>query len=49
MLAPFRGKRNESRYLSYVADFMAKVKGVSSQEIISQTTANALDLFKISI
>ena len=34
---PFRGKRNNSGYIRYVAEEVAKIKGVSVQEVIRQT------------
>ncbi|MFZ4544525.1 MAG: TatD family hydrolase [Saprospiraceae bacterium] len=42
---PFRGKRNESSYLLYVAQKLAEIKGVSVAEVAEITTANALKLF----
>jgi|SRR5215831_4032760 len=42
---PFRGKRNESSYLKYVAEKLAGVKGVSIEEIARVTTENAMRVF----
>lgn len=42
---PFRGKRNESRYLRYIAERIAEIQSKSVEEIASVTTANALQLF----
>ena len=42
---PFRGKRNESSYIVYVAEKMAEIKGISSEEVARITTANALKIF----
>ena len=42
---PFRGKRNDSRYLSYVAGKLAEWKGVTTEEIIDITWRNGLRLF----
>lgn len=42
---PFRGKRNESSYLKYVVDKLAIVKGVSREEVMEITTANAKKIF----
>ena len=45
---PFRGKRNEPSYITYVAEKIAEIKGVSLQEITEQTTENALKFFAIN-
>ena len=45
---PYRGKRNEPVYVTLVAEEIAKLKGVSIEEVAAATTANALDLFKIN-
>jgi TatD DNase family protein len=42
---PFRGKRNESSYLVYVAEKLAMLKGVSPEEVAAVTTKNALEIF----
>lgn len=42
---PFRGKRNESSYLKYIAAKLAEVKGVSLEEVASVTTRNAKEVF----
>lgn len=42
---PFRGKRNESSYLEYVALKLADVKKVSLEEIAAITTRNAKNIF----
>lgn len=44
---PLRGKRNESAYLSYIAEFLAGVKQRPVAEIMNITTGNAERLFKI--
>lgn len=44
---PFRGKRNESAYLSYVAKKIAEVKNMSVQEVEEITTLNAERLFSM--
>lgn len=43
--APYRGKRNESSYLTYVASKLAEIKGVDVGTVASVTTANALKIF----
>ncbi len=45
--APFRGKRNESGYLIYIAQKLAEIKGLTLEKVADATTANALQLFKI--
>ena len=42
---PFRGKRNESSYLKYIAAKLAEVKGVSVEEVARVTTENAQKIF----
>lgn len=42
---PFRGKRNESGYLGYIAAEMARVKNISLEELVRITTGNAQNLF----
>ena len=44
---PFRGKRNESKYILNIAQKLAEVKGVSLEEIAERTNKNAINLFKI--
>ena len=42
---PYRGKRNSSLYLPYVAAEIAKIKGISKEEVIRATEENAKRLF----
>lgn len=42
---PFRGKRNESSYLVYVAEKLAEIKGIDLKEVAAITTANAIKIF----
>ena len=42
---PFRGKRNESSYIVYVAEKLAGIMGLPVEEIARITSANAVDLF----
>ncbi|MBP9986767.1 MAG: TatD family hydrolase [Bacteroidales bacterium] len=44
---PFRGRRNESSYVKFVAEKIAQVKGVGLEEVDNTTTANAEILFGI--
>lgn len=38
---PYRGKRNEPHYVQYVAEEIAKIKGLEVEEVIRITTENA--------
>lgn len=44
---PFRGKRNCSAYISYVAQEIANLKGISYEEVVAQTEQNGKRLFRI--
>lgn len=44
---PFRGKRNDSRYLPYVLEKLAEWKGVTTEEMMDITFANGKRLFGI--
>lgn len=44
---PFRGKRNEPSYLTYVAERVAEIYQVTVDEVASTTTATAKKLFGI--
>ena len=41
---PYRGKRNSSLNLSYVAEALAKIKGITAEEVIAATEENAKKL-----
>ncbi|MCL2528698.1 MAG: TatD family hydrolase [Defluviitaleaceae bacterium] len=43
--APYRGKRNNSSYLTHVATKIAEIKGISYDEVCAKTTENAQTLF----
>ena len=43
---PYRGQRNESAFIHLIAEKIAKLKGVSLEEVARVTTQNARDLFK---
>ncbi|MFA6702446.1 MAG: TatD family hydrolase [Dysgonamonadaceae bacterium] len=45
---PYRGKRNESSYLSMIVSKLAEIYEVNDQDIAEITTKNANDLFGIS-
>lgn len=42
---PFRGKANQPAYVRHVAECIARLRGVSMEEIAEQTTRNFLTLF----
>jgi len=42
---PYRGKRNESSYVRLVAEAAAEIKGIDLEEIMRNTTENALQVF----
>ena len=42
---PFRGKRNDSRKLSYVVEQIANIKGISLEEVRQTTTKTAYNLY----
>mgnify|MGYP003289790478 FL=1 len=44
---PFRGKRNEPAYVKYVAEEVAKQRGISYEEAAHQTMQNANRLFRL--
>ncbi|MFY7900209.1 MAG: TatD family hydrolase [Chitinophagaceae bacterium] len=43
---PYRGKRNESSYLTYVVEKIAACLQISAEEVATATTANAQQIFK---
>ena len=43
---PYRGKRNLSTYLTYVAKEIGKIKGASCDEVIRQTWENGMKLYE---
>jgi TatD DNase family protein len=42
---PYRGKRNETSYISYVAEKLAHTKNLPIEQVAAITTANAQKLF----
>lgn len=46
---PFRGKRNESSYLSIIIDKLTEVYEIPVEKIIEITSNNAIELFKIKV
>jgi TatD DNase family protein len=45
---PFRGKRNESAYVRYVAEAAAEIKGISTEDLGRITSDNASKLFRLA-
>ncbi len=45
--APYRGKRNDSGYLTYVVDAVADLKGMSREDVIAETERNAERLYRL--
>jgi TatD DNase family protein len=46
--APFRGKICKPEHVKVTAEFLAKLRGVSTEQLAAQTTQNAIKLFSIS-
>ena len=44
---PFRGKENKPAYVRYVAEEIAKIRGLNVEEIVDITTRNAEEFFEI--
>lgn len=44
---PYRGKRNHSGYIKYVAEEIARLKGVAYDEVLEQTELNARKIYRI--
>lgn len=45
---PFRGKRNQSAYLKFIAEKLATIKGIEVQEVARITSQNARELFQLN-
>ena len=45
---PHRGKRNQSAYLKYVAEEIARLKGIDYEKVIEQTEENAKELYGLN-
>ncbi|MGB9702055.1 MAG: TatD family hydrolase [Candidatus Kapaibacteriota bacterium] len=46
---PFRGKRNEPKYLELIAKKISEIKLINLEEVIKMTTLNAKKFFNLSI
>lgn len=44
---PYRGKRNEPKYVAYTAEAIAEIKGISIEELAQATSRNVKELFDI--
>ena len=44
---PHRGKRNQSGYLVYVAEQIAAIKGMTTEEVIEQSEKNARTMYRL--
>jgi TatD DNase family protein len=44
---PYRGKMNEPGYVRHVGEFIAKLKGISVEQVARQTTDNFFELFNV--
>ena len=44
---PFRGKRNQSSYIRYVAEKLAEIKGITAEEVITVTEENAKKMYRL--
>jgi hypothetical protein len=46
---PYRGKRNEPEKVRYVAEKIAEIKSISTEEVINMTTNNARKFFNLFV
>lgn len=44
---PHRGQRNDSRYLTFVAEAIAAIKGISPKRVVEQTYENAMRFYRL--
>ncbi len=42
---PYRGKRNQSDYIDFVAQRLSEIKNISKEEVLSQTMQNAKEFY----
>lgn len=45
---PYRGKRNHSGYIKYVAEEIARLKGLTYEEVVAQTEINAKEVYRLN-
>lgn len=46
---PYRGKRNEPSYVSFIAERIGEIRGVSGQDVARCTAENAIRLFRLPL
>jgi TatD DNase family protein len=46
---PYRGKRNESAYVKFVAEKLAEVKNIDLATVALQTSENAVRMFNLPV
>ena len=46
--SPYRGERNDSRYLTYVIEEIARLKEISPEEVAEATFENAKKLYRLA-
>ena len=46
--APYRGKRNQPAYVPLVGAFLAELRGLPVEDVMTRTSANAFELFRLS-
>jgi len=46
---PYRGRRNEPSYVAYVAEEIARLKGLDPEDVARRTTENAARLFELKL
>lgn len=44
---PFRGKRNDSSYIKYMAEEIANLKGITVEEVLAKTEQNARRVYQL--
>jgi len=44
---PHRGKRNDSSYLKYIAEFIADIRGITPEQVAAETMENGKKFFGI--
>ena len=46
---PYRGKQNSPKNVLYVAEKIAEIKGISTEQVLKVTTENAIEQFDLPI